>query len=145
MNFFFKNIYDPKVLGWLGLAPFILILALFFFEDSYKELAQELFLTYAAIILTFLGAVHWGVLISNEKGKSIFYLWSISTSLIAWSGLLIYIFFNNFYLSNFIMLMGFSIALIIDLRSFSWVEWYKRLRLYLSTVVIFCIIFLFFR
>ena len=29
MNFFFKNIYDPKVLGWLGLAPFIRILALF--------------------------------------------------------------------------------------------------------------------
>ena len=147
MKLLIKKICNPELLGWLGLTPFFLGLTLLFYGNNFKQIAQEIFLTYAAIILTFLGAVHWGVLISSDgekfyhiKEKSIFYLWSISTSLIAWFGLLVYIFLKNYYLSSFIMLLGFLIALIIDFKFFNFIQWYQKLRLYLSIIVIVCIV-----
>ena len=53
-----------KYLSYAGLIPFIAALAgLFILADAPHDLALRALLAYAAVILSFVGAVHWGYLL----------------------------------------------------------------------------------
>ena len=53
-----------KYLSYAGLIPFIAALAgLFILADAPRDLALRALLAYAAVILSFVGAVHWGYLL----------------------------------------------------------------------------------
>ena len=53
-----------KYLSYAGLIPFIAALAgLFILADAPRDLAMRALLAYAAVILSFVGAVHWGYLL----------------------------------------------------------------------------------
>ena len=81
-----------KIFGFSGLAPFlILALSAWIFPDPYRLLVFDILVHYAAVILSFVGAVYWGLALCNfnnrsksEKQMWIMFGWSIIPAVMAW-------------------------------------------------------------
>ena len=80
----------PSLLGWGGLIPFGL--AALGTHSGVDSLVLYGFIggtTYGAIILSFLGAVHWGLAMQDDRSPY-WYVWSISPALMGFTSLLIF-------------------------------------------------------
>lgn len=78
--------------GVLGLIPFWgLALLVAMPLNIPAELAMFALVTYGAIILTFVGAIWWGLAVHapDSTPRSWMFIWSVIPSLIGWSGVLI--------------------------------------------------------
>jgi hypothetical protein len=77
---------SARLAGYLGLIPFAALAAITLVGSSAQsELAAHALLAYAALIATFVGAIHWGLAAAREEGSANWqYLWSVVPSLIAW-------------------------------------------------------------
>ena len=79
-------------LGYLGLLPFIGGLVLMMFKETLFELfGQQIFITYSAIILSFLSGVLWGAALEgfdNTLGRTALILSNLF-ALAAWAALLL--------------------------------------------------------
>lgn len=126
-------------LGVFGAIPFIvLVLVGAFVEPSWNILLGKSLTAYAALILTFLGGIQWGSVMSasNETGhkNTSRYVVSIIPVLISWSSLL-----TAQRTSFWLLIAGFLLALLINLQAVSsglLPEWYRQVRIPLSLVVI---------
>jgi hypothetical protein len=58
-----------NILGAAGLLPFFLCAALAILPWGYREVALLALLAYGACILSFLGAVHWGLVLAGNAGS----------------------------------------------------------------------------
>ena len=78
-------------LGYGGLLPFLgLALAIWFLPPLQQALAASALLAYSATILSFLGAIHWGLTMRDESSPNTGMLvWGVVPSLIAWVALLL--------------------------------------------------------
>lgn len=66
-------------LSYGGLIPFIAATAGFYLLDEpLRTLALNLFVSYAAVILSFVGAVHWGFLLKSVLVKNLILLLTLS-------------------------------------------------------------------
>ena len=71
-------------IGYVGLIPFFVSAALMW-HPTWRGLAHASLLAYAAVILSFLGAVHWGIAMSGPGGvPNRHYVWSVLPALAAW-------------------------------------------------------------
>ncbi|MBE7561411.1 DUF3429 domain-containing protein [Acidithiobacillus sp. HP-6] len=70
-----------RILGWAGIIP--LILANLGFWKGYGVVALTLGNMYAAIILSFLGAIHWGLAMNREHSDDapMLMMWSVIPAL----------------------------------------------------------------
>ena len=70
-----------RILGWTGIIP--LILANLGFWKGYGVVALTLGNMYAAIILGFLGAIHWGLAMNREHSEDapMLMMWSVIPAL----------------------------------------------------------------
>jgi len=136
MNASSKTQQSAQWLGYLGLIPFLgagLLLT---------NISRELILTgihsYAAIILTFIGAIHWGRAISTDTGDSQAWLIiiSITPSLVAWLSL----FLQPLY-GLPTLIAAFLLLLAFDYKQYRDLHWFRRLRVQLTSTV--CLILLF--
>ena len=129
------------VLGFGGVIPFlVLFLALLpglspGFVNS-QDVALWL-LAYAAIIVSFIGAVHWGVALAMDDGTgsnrgSNSFLYSILPALLAWFALLLPNNIALFVMAGLVMLAYGGDALLLFNRLKSD---YSILRLYLTAAV----------
>ena len=131
-----------KIFGFSGLSPFlILALSTWIFPDPYRLLAFDILVHYAAVILSFVGAVYWGLALCNSNNKSksekqmwIMFGWSIIPALIAWIA-------TQMVLSAalLVLILGFVSAFIFDLWSGKRKEiplWYLKLRKSLTLIVV---------
>ena len=87
-NASFPNI--PSFLGWAGLVPFGL--AAVGTHSGVDALVLYGFLggtAYGAVILSFLGAVHWGLAMRDDRSPY-WYLWSITPALFGFASLLVF-------------------------------------------------------
>lgn len=132
----------PKLLGYFGLLPFIVPTAFLFFDHSHLGMWRHFLLSYGAVILSFVGALHWSFamllheLPINKQRWS--FLWSVVPSLAAWISLSIPKFYGFILLAIF-----FAIALIRDRQLFNHVElpgWYMPLRRNLTVVAMTCLL-----
>lgn len=124
-------------LGYAGLIPFVagtlgLVLA---GNGAWSGFMASALVGYAAVILTFLGAVHWGRVLNapDAPHASELALWSVTPSILAWAALLLPI---NVALP--LMALLFVAVYAIDrqlLAKTSIGEMYLPLRLRLTTVV----------
>ena len=75
----------PARLGYLGLIPFVLGAALVWIvrADVHAYVALALS-TYAALILSFLGAIHWGLAMRQPSAPTAVWLWGVVPALVAW-------------------------------------------------------------
>jgi hypothetical protein len=134
------NEKTAKSLGYAGLIPFIIFSIGSWFQLPFISDSINILTAYAAIILSFMGAIHWGIAMSRseyQNGK--YFIASIIPGLSAWLALLL----PQRY-AIILLMIGF-IALII----YDWsVEkpqrlpgWYIPMRNRLTLVVVMCLMF----
>ena len=133
--FYFKNHNSRLImlLGILGLMPFIFGLIDLLLNRDNLFFVINLPKYYGSIILTFLGAVYWGIILNDsnknfitEKVKTFVIFWSIIPSL--WSGLIL-IFSHN--ITIIILALCFIIVQFVDefiIKYFKFPIWYLFLR-----------------
>ena len=125
-------------LGGLGLVPFVALAAsLVLAPADLKPTLAYALLGYGAVILSFLGGVHWGLAIGGtapaaaESLKTRLIL-SVIPSLVAWAALLMPAG------GLFVLAAAIALMLIVDLRATRAghaPSWYPRLRIPLSVAV----------
>lgn len=73
-------------LGYAGLLPFVLLAAaIWVAEPGHRAFAGLALLGYGAAIASFLGAIHWGLVIREASQQSLALLgWGVMPSLLAW-------------------------------------------------------------
>ena len=134
------NETTAKSLGYAGLIPFIVFSIGSWFQLPMISDSTYILTAYAAIILSFMGAIHWGIAMSSsedQNGK--YFIASVIPGLSAWLALLM----PQRY-AIILLMVGF-IALII----YDWsVEkpqrlpgWYIPKRNRLTLVVVMCLMF----
>ena len=152
MNFsnylYFKNLHSKLIvlLSFLGLLPFFFGLIDLLLNKHNLFFVINLPKYYGSIILTFLGAVYWGIILKDihknlisDKIKTFIICWSIVPSL--W-GVLILIFKHE--ITIIILAFCFFIVQFVDelvIKLFKFPSWYLFLRRLLTIVVIFVLIF----
>lgn len=120
-------------LGLAGLLPFFgAAIALWVGPETLRGAALLALLSYAAVILSFVGAVRWGLEIAREgRPRTGPLALSILPALAAW-GLLV----GSVKISPALQLAGFALCLIAsgawDARASSAPAWYRRLRIVLT-------------
>ena len=137
----------PSLALWLGvsgLVPFVVAAGLSFFGAPFNPAtAVYALIAYGAVILSFLGGVHWGVALTRGQtngpdGQAAWYLISVAPSLVAWLALLI-----APVPGLLILAVSFLVMTLIDVHA-ARVEqvpiWYRRLRVRLSAIVIVCVL-----
>jgi hypothetical protein len=127
--------------GFAGTLPFLaLALALAFAEGGSRAQVELAFVGYGAVILTFVGALHWGLALAAtarlpEAGAAACFgfLWSVVPALWGWLALLLPL------LPALAMLAaGFAVQFAVDRRvagELALPAWYLALRLWLTTIV----------
>jgi len=138
----------PRVVAWLGyggLLPFIalaltILSANFLGEDSAVWLAA--LVAYAAAILSFVGALHWGFAMIlpglGEHQRVAAFVWSVIPALVAWLALL-----AAPMVAIALLVLGFAIHYWRDARLVASADlpaWYLPMRLRLTCVACVCLV-----
>ncbi len=152
LNYFYFQNRNSKLiilLSILGLLPFFLGLIDLLLNKDNLFFVINLPKYYGSIILTFLGAVYWGIILNDnhknlisEKVKTYIICWSIIPSLCS---SLILIFNNNITL--IILAICYIIVQFVDeyvIKYFKFPIWYLFLRRLLTIIVILILIFSYF-
>ena len=75
-------------LGYAGLLPFVLGAALDWLVKAQVHPYVTLALSaYAGVVLSFLGAVHWGLAMRQPAAAPVSFVWAVMPSLVAWVAL----------------------------------------------------------
>lgn len=79
-----------QALGYGGLIPFIGLAWVVWFWPLHQAVAASALLGYSATIVSFLGAIHWGLTMRDANGQNASMLaWGVIPSLLAWIALLV--------------------------------------------------------
>ena len=136
----FHNMRLPLFLALAGSLPFIVGAAILWFGPvAYAGSTVQAIITYAAVILSFLGGIQWGIGISvcesAPKSAQSLFLLSVVPSLLSWAML-------------FIDAAGAKLIVAVCLFGFVWVidallllqklipNWFFRLRCIITFIVI---------
>jgi hypothetical protein len=126
-------------LGYAGLLPFLPAFALPWIQDPAVQVGlQKSVMAYAAVILSFIGALHWGVALhspvaATTRSKLVF---SVLPALLAWIALLIPAVWGFA-----LLITGFAVALLVDRHWWSDQPWFFRLRCHLTIGAIASLLF----
>ena len=81
---------EAWALGVAGLLPFVAGAAgLWLLPPEWAGLAALALLTYAAVIVSFLGGIHWGLAMPLAHTRRGLLVWGVLPGLLAWAGLLL--------------------------------------------------------
>lgn len=77
-------------LGYLGLVPFVLgaLLALLIRNEQAYEFVVQGLAGYAALVISFLGGIHWGLGMRANVPSPTPFAWGVAPSILAWIALL---------------------------------------------------------
>ena len=128
-----------KTLSYAGLIPFVVFSIGCWIPLPYVVNAPYILIAYGAIILSFMGAVHWGAAMTNtDQQRGSYYIASVIPALIAWPALLL-----PHSLALALLLVGF-IGLYVYDRSVEKAQlfpgWYIPMRARLTTIVSLCLV-----
>ena len=131
-----------SLLGYGGLLPFISLALLIPFSSDYRPLFAIALVNYGAVILSFVGALHWGFAMTAQDMKaeqrSGRFIWSVIPALIAWIATLL-----PMPLGCLLLVIGFVVHLWQDRqlsRVISLPAWYLPMRLRLTVVASVCLL-----
>ena len=134
----------PTVVAWLGyggLLPFVGTALLCWLAPGQRVWWLDMLLTYGAVILSFVGALHWGFAMVHPAtaGRPMngMYAWSVMPSLLGWAALLV-----APAAGATLLIAGFLVQYRQDLRLarvLSLPAWYLPLRLQLTVVACLCL------
>jgi hypothetical protein len=134
----------PLIVAWLGyggLIPFLALAVLTCVDRGRAVLWHGYLVSYAAVILSFVGALHWGFAmmtgnVATSRRTGLF-AWSIVPCLMAFAALLI-----QSTLCDILLVIGFILHYWQDVRLASIASlpaWYLPLRLRLTLVAVLCV------
>ena len=134
-----KTVLIARVLGYGGALPFLCGAIAASQQMAVLGLAPaHLLLSYGAVILSFLGGLHWGRVITspnaNGSSDSTWLIWSVCPALLGWLALLLPVKVGAMVLS-----LCYLAALQIDQKLFRkqiWPTWMRPLRLHLSLIAV---------
>ena len=138
------------ILGVLGLIPIILLVIACFIvppDQALYDLLIFIFISYAAVISSFLGGIQWGLITSSADRIYYTFLPLLITTipcLIAWAALLT---IENLAISLILIIVSFIISSLHDYYLYQQKltpYWFLRFRIPLSIVVIILTSVLFF-
>jgi hypothetical protein len=128
-----------KLLGYAGLIPFIVFSLGTWVTLPLVDSPHFVLLAYAAIILSFMGAIHWGVAMSRSSKTAQTQLGlSVVPALIGWLALLVVPVYG--YL---LLILCFSALFLADKSASKaglFPDWYLPMRMVLTTIVVLCLI-----
>ena len=79
-----------RAIGYSGLIPFIGLSAMsVLWRDILHSAVMFSLLGYGATIISFLGAIHWGLAMREEQPDHIAIIWGVIPSLVAWCSLIV--------------------------------------------------------
>ncbi len=123
-------------LGFGGLVPFYLALAALWSNPQAEGFALAVQLCYAAVILSFLGAVHWGRALASPEQQDWHVLgWSVVPALLGWLAAA----WMEPVPAFVLLIVGFWAAFVVDMRAVAagrFPAWYPALRRPLSALVV---------
>ena len=132
------NESTAKLLGYAGLIPFLTFSIGCWLPLPYVTDALSVLIAYAAVILSFMGAIHWGAAMSSTGNKrNQYFLVSVSPALVAWVALI-----TPAVPSLTILLFGFILLYLYDRavqKSQDFPSWYIPMRKNLTIVVTVCL------
>lgn len=133
----------PAAVAWLGyggLLPFTALAAVGLWAPAIPWWHTAL-LAYGAVILSFVGALHWGFAMAladmTPRQRNACFVWSVVPSLLAWPALLL-----PPLVGASLLIVGFVAHLAQDFRlhrTTPLAPWYLRLRVRLTTVACVCL------
>jgi len=125
-------------LGYAGLLPFVIGAGLCFLPDGdWRAFGMRQLLAWAAIILSFMGAVHWGIALRESDHAPRLYVASVLPALVAWIALSL-----SALPALSLIATAFTVLFVFDLRSAReglLPAWYPRLRMPLTAIVLICL------
>ncbi len=123
-----------RLLGYGGLIPFVALATLSFVVSAVHRPAVIFsLLAYGVTIVSFLGAIHWGLTMTENIPSKRQLLWGVVPSLLAWISLMIQVEWGLLLVAMVVLL-----CLLVDYRiypNFGLDHW-LGMRLILSTVAI---------
>jgi hypothetical protein len=125
-------------LGLAGLLPFIAGTLAVVAGGPWRDWGLSALLGYGAVILSFMGGVHWGMAIVAADVSPARLAWSVVWALIGWAGLL-----WGGDLGLLLVAAGFAALFAYDRRAAGRNEapaWYPALRRPLTAVVVACLV-----
>lgn len=128
------------VLGYGGLLPFIGLTLLVLCYAQYRSLWSAMLVSYGAVILSFIGALHWGfamalqgMLAEHRRARLV---WSVIPALVGWVSTLVAV-----PLGCLMLTAGFIVHLWQDQKlAQALPRWYLPMRGYLTLVVSLCLL-----
>ena len=129
-------------LGVAGVIPFVGMAAGSFAADPREAVfAINAGLIYGAVILSFLGGVHWGRALAGDAVEPSWKRlgWGVTPSVIAWGAA----FLTDAVLAIVLYVAGFALAFFVDIRAARaglFPPWYGTLRKILSIAVLACLL-----
>jgi hypothetical protein len=86
--------HAPSVTAWAlglaGLLPFVAGAALpWVMQPGWRMLAASALLTYAALIVSFLGGIHWGLTMRDGQPHKLLLMWGVVPSILGWFAVLL--------------------------------------------------------
>ena len=130
-----KAIMTARLLGYGGLLPFLLLGGAVVLDlHTPFAPASALLIGYGAVILSFVGALHWGAQLNKatEQISAFAFLWSVLPALLGWAALMMPV-----IIATSLLIIGLIMCLIYDLRRFKqgdWPIWMRSLRIALTTL-----------
>lgn len=120
----------PALMGYGGLIPFVAA-GLGVWTPEFSELARHALVAYGAIILSFVGAVHWGLALAGGTSgcRDKLFMFSVCPALLGWVALLM-----STVLALPVLMAGFVGTRLVELKACGPAipAWYPRLRNHLT-------------
>ncbi len=138
----------PPYVAWLGyggLLPFALSALGTLLDPTSRALWQQALLAYGALILSFVGALHWAFAMRTEDETQArgLYLWSVVPALAGWLALLLPLLLpRGAIAAAALLIIAFGAHYLQDkrlARQQPLPAWYLPLRLRLSSVACLCL------
>jgi hypothetical protein len=133
-----KHIQLARLLTYAGVLPFAGAGALAFWGQLH--LAERLALSYGAVIASFLAGIHWAVYMQHgERCPRNLFIASNITALLVFASLLL----ENIKVALLLQVLCFLYLLTLDLKlhlAGLWPEWFYRLRLVATALVVLALI-----
>ena len=126
------------ILGWCGVSPFVALAGATALQMGDPAQVSGALRLYGAIILSFMGGVHWGIATKRSEDRASPYVVSVLPALWAFA-----MAFPPAPMGLAGMAVGFAALVAYDLRCVrqgDLPQWYGRLRLWLTTLVCLCLV-----